>query len=128
MSPRAAEAPPAPPLPDPLPDRAFGHIRPEDWVPSTSFPIESGEHEGTAVEVFADIVDVPLEILPGRDREFRSFVGKVIFSANGAVAGVQGVAAVAVGVQGLPLDQGDLELEGLPFKGRVRIGKGALLV
>lgn len=70
-------APSAPPLPDPLPERAFGHIRPDDWVPSTSVPIESGEHEGTAAEVYADIVDVPFEILPGRDRQFRSFVGKV---------------------------------------------------
>ncbi|EKM57252.1 uncharacterized protein PHACADRAFT_254920 [Phanerochaete carnosa HHB-10118-sp] len=122
------DAPPAPPLPDPLPDRAFGHIRPDDWVPSMSFPIESGEHEGTAVEVYADMVDVPLEILPGRDRQFRNFVGKVIFSANGAVAGVQGVAAVAVDVQGLPLEHGEMELEGLPFRGRVRIGKDTLLL
>lgn len=51
----------------------------------------------------------------------------MIFSTNGAVAGVQGVAAVAVGVQGLPLEQ-DMELEGLPFKGRVRIGKSTLLL
>ena len=69
--------PPAPPLPDPLPERAFGHIRPDDWVPSTSIPIPSEEGDGSAVEVYAQIVDVPLEVLPGRDREFRNFVGKV---------------------------------------------------
>ncbi|THG99694.1 hypothetical protein EW026_g2695 [Hermanssonia centrifuga] len=70
-------APPAPPLPDPLPERAFAHIRPDDWLPSTSFTVESGPDEGTTVEVLAKIVDVPLEVLPGRDREFRNFVGKV---------------------------------------------------
>lgn len=137
-------SPPAPPLPDPLPERAFGHIRPDDWVPSTSMPVPSEEGEGTAVEVFAQIVDVPLEVLPGRDREFRNFVGKVsahwlfleagdslalqvIFSSDGAVAGVKGVAAVAVSVEGLRLDHGDMELDGLPFKGMVRIGKDTLL-
>ena len=51
----------------------------------------------------------------------------MIFSSNGAVAGVKGVAAVAVNVEGLPLDHGDMELDGLPFKGMVRIGKDTLL-
>lgn len=69
--------PPAPPLPDPLPERAFGHIRPDDWVESTSVRIPSSDGDGTAVEVFAYIEDVPIEVLPGRDREFRNFVGKV---------------------------------------------------
>ena len=69
--------PPAPPLPDPLPERAFGHIRPDNWVPSSSVPVASDAGDGSAVEVFAKIVDVPLEVLPGRDREFRNFVGKV---------------------------------------------------
>ena len=95
------------------------------------------------MEVYAKIVNVPLEVLPGRDREFRNFVGKVcrslvgrprslitihkvIFSSKGAVAGVQGIAAVAVSVEGLPLDHGDMQLEGLPFKGNVRIGKDTL--
>jgi hypothetical protein len=71
------EAPAPPPLPDPLPDRAFGHISPRDWLPSSSFHVPSDESDGSAVEVFAKIVDVPLEVLPGRDREFRNFVGKV---------------------------------------------------
>lgn len=75
--PHVGDVPPAPPLPDPLPERAFGHIRPDDWLPSTSTPVESDEADGTAVEVLAQIVDVPLEVLPGRDREFRNFVSKV---------------------------------------------------
>jgi hypothetical protein len=91
-------------------------------------------------------VDVPLEVLPGREREFRNFVTKVIFGpSEGAVAGVQGVAAVCVRVDGLPIGRpeegggdgggdgdGDGEVEmggggmvlmGLPFHGSVRIGR-----
>ncbi|KAK7680299.1 hypothetical protein QCA50_016539 [Cerrena zonata] len=119
-------APPERPLPDPLPERAFAHIRPDDWLPSISTPVETEGDEGSTVEVTAKIVDVPLQVLPGRDKEFRNFVGKVIFGSNGALAGVQGVAAVAVHVRGLPIKNGsggEMELEGLPFQGSVRIGK-----
>ena len=52
---------------------------------------------------------------------------QVIFGSQGALAGVQGVAAVAVNVDGLPLRDRDatneMELSGLPFQGSVRIGK-----
>lgn len=52
---------------------------------------------------------------------------KVIFGSQGALAGVQGVAAVVVHIAGLPIEQGDnageMQLDGLPFQGRVRIGK-----
>ncbi|CAL1710343.1 unnamed protein product [Somion occarium] len=121
--------PPERPLPDPLPERAFAHIRPDDWLPSTCTPVEGEEGDGSAVEVSAKLIDVPLEVLPGRDKEFRNFVGKVIFGTNGALAGVQGVAAVAVHVRGLPFENGkggEMELEGLPFQGSVRIGKRSL--
>lgn len=67
------------PLPDPLPERAFAHIRPDDWLPSISTPVETEGDEGSTVEVTAKIVDVPLQVLPGRDKEFRNFVGKVSF-------------------------------------------------
>lgn len=53
----------------------------------------------------------------------------MIFGSNGALAGVQGVAAVAVHVRGLPIENGsggEMELEGLPFQGSVRIGKKSL--
>lgn len=53
----------------------------------------------------------------------------MIFGTNGALAGVQGVAAVAVHVRGLPFENGkggEMELEGLPFQGSVRIGKRSL--
>jgi hypothetical protein len=40
---RGSVRPPEMPLPDPLPKNAFGHIRPEDWLPSQSVPIEPPE-------------------------------------------------------------------------------------
>ena len=67
--------PPETPLPDPLPENAFGHIRPDDWLPSESEPIES--EDGRVYSVSARVVDVPLEVLPGRQKEFSSFVRKV---------------------------------------------------
>ena len=76
------------------------------------------------VRVYAP--DVPLEVLPGREREFSDFMAKVIFGSQGALAGVEGVAAVAVRVEGLPFASGrdpEMELAGLPFQGSVRIGK-----
>ena len=68
---------PAPPLPDPLPERAFARIRPDKWLDSLSQPDEAPGEEGPIYTVTADLVDVPLQILPGREKAFRNFVGKV---------------------------------------------------
>ena len=65
------------PLPDPLPVYAFAHIRPEEWLESTSIPLGHEGEEGSVFAVSAKIVDVPLEVLPGRQREFGKFVRKV---------------------------------------------------
>ncbi|KAF5350552.1 hypothetical protein D9756_008570 [Leucocoprinus leucothites] len=154
--PEKKNAPPQmPSLPDPLPPRAFGHIRPEDWLPSNSVRIErignedgdgsddgdeSDDETGAVYAVSAKVVDVPLQMLPGRQKEFSNFVGKVIFGSAGAVAGIEGYAAVTVEVDGLPLDLSDaaergrkggergatLELTGLPVRGSVRVGKKGL--
>jgi len=114
---------------------------------------EEEEREGTRVVVTASFTDVPLEVIPGREKEFRGFVAKVLFSTSGAMAGVQGTAAVSVHVEGLPIahdsihsppgdddepenegeggddeeDTGTIELYGLPFSGRVRVGKKGLV-
>ncbi|KAJ2916216.1 hypothetical protein MD484_g4184, partial [Candolleomyces efflorescens] len=92
--------PPREPLPDPLPDRAFGHIRPEEWLNAKSVRVDLDEDEdqdqgqdrdgdaanrpqkkeketGAVYAVTAKVVDVPLEVLPGRQKEFSSFVSKV---------------------------------------------------
>jgi hypothetical protein len=68
---------PAPPLPDPLPERAFARIRPDNWLDSLSQGDEVPGDEGSVYTVTADLVDVPLQILSGREKAFRSFVGKV---------------------------------------------------
>ena len=140
-------APPQmPSLPYPFPPRAFGRIRPDDWLPSTSVRLESsndgfgvsddGEEEtGAVYAVSAKVVDVPLQMLSGRQKEFSDFVGKVIFGSTGAVAGIEGYAAVAVRVDGLLLDvdgpkggkessekEATLELTGLPVHGNVQVG------
>ncbi|RXW12791.1 hypothetical protein EST38_g13063, partial [Candolleomyces aberdarensis] len=160
--------PPRDPLPDPLPDRAFGHIRPEEWLNAKSVRVDldedddDGEGEemrerkgkrkgkrkegkeketGAVYAVTAKVVDVPLEVLPGRQKEFSNFVSKVIFNSDGALAGIQGTAAVGLTVEGLPLfspppdshlgsgeqaSSNYLVLAGLPFQGSVRINKKSL--
>lgn len=73
--------PPKTPFPDPLPKNAFGHIRPDDWLPSQSVPMEpEDDDDGSAYAVSATVVDVPLEVLPGRQKEFSHFVKKVCYS------------------------------------------------
>ena len=127
------------PIPDPLPTNAFAHIRPGRWLESISVPLGHQEGEGSVFAVSARIVDVPLEVLPGRQREFSNFVGKVwntsvtfsfplityaqvIFGGgNGALAGISGITAVRIMVSGLGED--GVELEGLPFCGDIRVGQ-----
>ena len=135
------DVPPAPPLPSPLPQRAFARVRPDSWLTALSTPTaprrDWNERGNTTLRVSAWFADVPLEVLPGREREFRSFVTKVIFGpSEGAVAGVQGIAAVCVQVDGLPIGtpeegdgevgSGDMVLMGLPFQGSVRVGRKGL--
>jgi hypothetical protein len=146
------DVPPAPPLPSPLPPRAFARVRPSAWLPtmstSTSPRRDWNERGNTTLSITAWFSDVPFEVLPGREREFRNFVAKVIFgSGDGAVAGLDGVAAVGVRIDGLSIGQeppdgdGDgavaggrraededasgagIVLTGLPFQGSVRIGR-----
>jgi hypothetical protein len=133
---------PAPhPLPEPLPAHAFARIRPDEWLPSKSTPLPR-EGQGSTYAITADVVGVPLEVLPGRKSDFRRFVTKarssiilyqtyidcnlwqVIFGTDGALAGLLGHGAVAVDVNGLPFGNGrEIELTGLPFRGSVRVGK-----
>lgn len=146
------DVPPAPPLPSPLPLRAFARVRPTAWLPTMSEPTSPrrdwNERGNTTLSITAWFSDVPFEVIPGRDREFRNFVAKVIFGpGDGAVAGIDGVAAVGVRVDGLSIGQepdgdGDgivaggrrraededgngagMVLMALPFQGSVRVGR-----
>ncbi|KAL0576274.1 hypothetical protein V5O48_005718 [Marasmius crinis-equi] len=125
------DPPPRRPLPDPIPEKAFGHIRPDDWLVSSCEATEPKAGEGAEFTVTAKIVDVPLEVLPGRHTEFSDFVSKVIFGRQGAVAGILGTADVGVTVKGLPVDGPGRDdwmvLSNLPFKGSVRVGKKSML-
>jgi len=113
------------PLPDPLPANAFAHIQPGQWLESISVPLGHQDGQGSVFAVSAKIVDIPLEVLPGRQREFSNFVGKVIFGGGGgALAGMSGIAAVRIQVVGFGRDE--VQLEGLPFCGDVRVGKRAM--
>lgn len=150
------DVPPAPPLPSPLPPRAFARVRPGTWLPTLSAPTSPrrdwNEQGNTTLSVTAWFSDVPLEVLPGREREFRSFITKVIFGpSSGAVAGIDGVAAVGVRIDGLSIGQEGQEpgsdgtvarggrwaegedgsgarmvLTGLPLQGNVRFGRNGV--
>jgi hypothetical protein len=57
-----------------------------------------GEHGSAMLSISAFFTYMLLEVLPGHEREFRSFVAKVIWaSGGGADVGVQGVVAVKCG-------------------------------
>jgi hypothetical protein len=138
-----------PPLPDPLPERAFARIRPDTWLAARTTPDTPGDGEegtwitinvgfdggetenGWSATVTSEVHDVPLQVLPGREAQFRGFVSKVLLSKDGALAGVKGTSAVRAAVPGLLAGKDDedrehaprLELRGLPFEGVVRIGK-----
>ena len=68
---------PAPPLPDPLPERAFARIRPDEWLDADSSADEHSDEEGSVYTVTAEIDEVPLQVLPGRQKDFSNFVSKV---------------------------------------------------
>jgi len=79
--------------------------------------------------VTAAIVDVPLQVLPGRQKDFSNFLSKVVFGTKGALAGILGSTAVAVDVEGLPSgdgEAGEMELSGLPLQGSVIVGKKSM--
>ncbi|KAF8311608.1 hypothetical protein DL93DRAFT_1402404 [Clavulina sp. PMI_390] len=133
---------PAPPLPKPLPAGAFARIRPTDWLNATT--LDTIEHQ---VEAEAEYVDVdqdgvlvrwvkaeldnaPLDVLPGRDKEFQAFVRKLLTArGKGVLAGVRGTAAIAFRIDGLSFpggengEGGDIELDGLGFEGSFIVGK-----
>ncbi|KAG8715394.1 hypothetical protein FRC08_010640 [Ceratobasidium sp. 394] len=110
------------PLPKPLPPAAFARIRPDSWIIAHTEATEDGQ----GVWVQAQVTDVPLAVLPGRDAELRRFISKVLFNIGGARAGVAGITAVAARIGGLVVgskDSGELELFGLPLRGETWVGK-----
>ena len=72
---------------EPYPPGAFGHIQPEDWLDAQSV-YDGADEEGSIFSVSALIVDVPIQVLPGREKEFSNFVSKVCWSPSPPVVRV----------------------------------------
>ncbi len=117
---------------DDYPARAFGHINPTFYLPSTTLPTISDPSDppssdpptsGKRLTVRAPITNLPLDVLPGRDPILRDFVSKIVFK-GGALAGIDGEAAVKVKVGGL---SGKVGLSGLPVRGEVWVGRGRFM-
>lgn len=114
------------PLPHPLPPTAFARIRPDSWIIAHTEINEESDTKEEGVWVHAQVSDVPLVVLPGRDSELRGFIRKVLFNQGGARAGVAGIAGVAARVGGLVVgskESGELEMFGLPLRGEAWVGK-----
>ncbi|KAI9430386.1 hypothetical protein H4582DRAFT_1521896 [Lactarius indigo] len=96
--------PPALLLPISLPPRAFAG--PPEHLARCADRANGDrcERGSTMLRVSTRSADVTLEVLPGREREFCSFVGKFIWGAGESViTSVHGVVEVSVRVEGLPV-------------------------
>ncbi|KAJ9128331.1 hypothetical protein QFC24_000624 [Naganishia onofrii] len=100
----------------PYPARAFGRIHPPEYLPAISSP---SPDDPTALIVRAPLHDVPLDILPGRDKVLSDFVAKLVFKGS-AEAGIVGNAAVRVDVVGVGKQ---VEVRKLPVSGVVNVGR-----
>lgn len=103
------------------PPGAFGHVKPADYLNSTTvkgldpaFP--------NRLTVRAPMVDVPVQILPGRSRLLADFVRKVVFK-GGAMAGVNGSASAQMRMKGVG---GMVIVDGLPIRGETWVGRQGL--
>jgi hypothetical protein len=120
------------PLPAPsgqLPANAFANIKPDDWLPAVTLPAfdhPGPENEGKRI-VRIDFEDVPFKILPGRQKVFEGFVSKVIFGKGPALAGLRGNATVSIAVKGVTQPGKEAVLRGIPFEGKILIGKKTML-
>lgn len=100
----------------PYPLKAFGRIHPDEYLPATSQP--SPELPGILL-VEAPIHDVPVQVLPGRDKVMSDFVSKIIFK-GGALAGIKGRAAVSVMVPGMA---SEVHVTKISVNGEFTVGK-----
>jgi hypothetical protein len=99
----------------PYPVRAFGRIHPDDNLPANSRP--SSEGDGLLI-VEAPIHDVPVQVLPGRDKVMSEFVSKIVFK-GGALAGIGGRAGVNVVVPGIA---SAVQITKIPVSGEFTVG------
>jgi hypothetical protein len=109
------------------PPRAFGRIRPEDWLPAATEHLTDDPVNPYKMQVTAEIQEVPLEVLSGRDKVLSDFVSKIVFR-GGAEAGIKGTADVKVQIQGVGKgkERSLVRLDGLPVQGRFWVGRQRL--
>ncbi|KAJ9109220.1 hypothetical protein QFC21_000549 [Naganishia friedmannii] len=100
----------------PYPARAFGRIHPPEYLAAVSSP---SPDDPALLIVRAPLHDVPLDILPGRDKVLSDFVTKIVFKGS-AEAGIVGNAAVHVDVVGIGKE---VEVRRLPISGVVNVGR-----
>ncbi|KAJ9125561.1 hypothetical protein QFC22_000523 [Naganishia vaughanmartiniae] len=100
----------------PYPARAFGRIHPTEFLPAISSP---SPDDPTLLIVRAPLHDVPLDILPGRDKVLSDFVAKIVFKGF-AEAGIVGNAGVRVDVVGVGKA---VEVRKVPVTGVVNVGR-----
>lgn len=105
------------PLPDPLPEHAFGRVVPHTWTPAETY-IDPEDPAGQRKLLRSVLKDVPFTVLPGRGAEFRSFSWKIV-TGEGALAGIDGKAKAKIWNSGL----GKLTLSNMPVKGVFTVGK-----
>lgn len=112
----ASSGEPVDPAVPPYPAKAFGRIHPDDYLVAIS---ELDPTTPGLLIVRAPIHDVPIDILPGRDKVLSDFVGKIVFKGS-AVAGIVGNAAVRLHVVGMDRP---FEVDRLPVRGVVNVGR-----
>lgn len=108
--------------PDPLPRNAFGRLKTDHLIPATT--VLDPTHNRTLLE--AKLVDVPIELLPGRGDAFRRYVGKILFGGGGdkgVETSVAGLSDVVASVQGF----GEVTLDHLPIQGTFYVGGGSAM-
>lgn len=103
------------------PPGAFGHIKPSEYLNSTTVKGLDPEFPNR-LTVRAPLVDVPVEILPGRKSLLADFVRKVVFK-GGAMAGVNGSASAVMNMKGIG---GRVVIDGLPIRGETWVGRQRL--
>lgn len=100
------------------PPRAFGRIHPEEWLEAES-RLSDNPFFPYRLVVTAPLENVPLDVLPGRDRVLSGFVSKIVFK-GGALAGIKGKASVQADIVGIG---GTVRLDNLPVLGSTWVGR-----
>ena len=98
--------------------KSFGHVRPEEYLNATTAKGED-VFNPDRLTVRAPIENVPVQILPGKDRVLSDFVRRIVFK-GGALAGIDGNASVIAQITGV---RHSVQLDDLPVRGETWVGR-----